>query len=611
MSTKITPALLALASPQELAEYTNSLKRELALLSPLDYAQTLYPDRVQRFAHTELLNRYAVALTERSLYETGISEPAIWLVNPEDPEDGYWAHPETKERAVDILVVSAPPRHGKSYLLTEMVPSWYLSKYPNHKVAVTGYEAEFAKGFGRKNRENLNLGSTLNPPLSPPVSANTRAADNWEVEGTGGKMATAGAGGPLSGKGFNLIVIDDPVKNSAEALSPTSRQTNWDWWLSTVKNRLEFKPEGTREPQRECGVCINIQTRWHEDDLAGRMIRNERCFVLNLPALAFEDCDPDTGISRDPETGVPDPLGRAPGQPLCASLFTRTRLQEIRENGDDTGENPGGTLWFSAMYQGKPTTEGGGILPKPFLHASTSAGHTTVFYNLQGSERANRTDCIMFGIADMANSVKKRADFTAMSYWAYTPQGNLLLLDAQRFRMESPDHELRTREFWRAMQAKHGPGRFLGIEDRTFGTTLIQNMMRSGGIAIRPLKADKDKIERAIPAGSLMREGKVWFRDDDDTNGPDGFLADFEKELAAFPNATHDDYVDNLSYAVSVSRTLPIRATRPVSEESPNGQAFVSDILAKYDKQKGNHAGGKRKGLPSRTGRAYPVLGRW
>ena len=426
---------------------------------------------------------------------------------------------------------------------------------------------------------------------------------------------TAGAGGPLTGAGFHAIVIDDPVKNATEALSPTSRQSNWDWWLSTVKNRLEFKTSGSLEPQRECGVCINIQTRWHEDDLAGRMIRNERCFVLNLPALAFADADPTTGVSRDPETGVPDPLNRVPGEALCPDLFTRSKLLDIREKGDDTEDNPGGMLWFSAMYQGKPTVEGGGILPKPFMHFNTDASSPTgkVFYNLQGAERASRADCIMFGIVDMANSVKERADFSALTYWGFTPKGNLLLLDASRFRMESPDHEAKTREFWRTMQTKHGAGRFLGIEDRTFGTSLIQNMMRAGGISIRPLKADKDKISRATPAGSLMREGRVWFRDEQDTNGPDGFLLDFEKEMAAFPNATHDDYVDCLAYAAVVARNLPIRKTETIPDESPNGQAFVSDVLAKFDKQQKRSGGNgeRKKGLPSRTGRAYPVLGRW
>lgn len=596
-SVELDPALLALASPQELAGYKAAVERELALLSPLDFAIFLYPERVQRFPHTELLNRYAVALTERALYQSGISEPAVWTPEPDDPTDGRWLHPRTGERAVDILVVSAPPRHGKSFLLTETFPSWYLAKFPNHRVAVTGYEADFAKGFGRKNREKIDKAAESTPPLCPPVSTDTRAADKWEVKETGGGMQTAGAGGPLTGSGFHAIVIDDPVKNAQEALSPTSRQSNWDWWLSTVKNRLEYKTAGTLSPQRECGVVINIQTRWHEDDLAGRMIRSETCYVLNLPALAFEDADPVTGISRDPENGTPDPLNRKPGEPLCPSLFTRSKLLDIREKGDDTEDNPGGMLWFSAMYQGKPTVEGGGILPKPFLHFTPEADRQgRVFYALQGEERPAKSECIMFGIVDLANTVKKRADFTAMSYWAYTPKGNLLLLDVNRFRMESPDHEAKTREWWRNMQTRHGAGRFLGIEDRTFGSALIQNMMRAGGISIRPLKADKDKIERAIPAGAMMREGRVWFCD---TEATSSWLPDFERELAGFPNTTHDDQVDNLAYAVEVARTLPIRNKTDNGPQPITTERLVADVLRDYDKK--NRRGRQR----------VPIIGRW
>ena len=441
------------------------------------------------------------------------------------------------------------PTHN-SAIVTETVPAWYLTKFPDRRVIATGYEAEFAKGFGRANRDKIELC----PEFDIEVDRSTRAADNWNITKYGGGMVTAGAGGGITGKRMDLLIIDDPIKNQDDALSAAVRKRLKNWWESVVKSRM-----------RTDSVIILIQTRWHEDDLAGHVSKNERCYVLNLPALAFEEYpDPETGIATDPDTGKLDPLGRKPGQALCPALQTRSMLLRKQESGDG-GDEPGGMLWFSALYQGKPNIEGGGIIAKPFYYFTNEETFTGKPYykTTDGSGRTTKAfveECIYFITSDLAASVRERADWTVFSLFAWTKYGHLLLIDMERMRLESPDHASRAESFWRKSKERAGGAgvRFFGVESKTFGLSLIQTLQREARVPVRPLTADTEKIARAVPIGMMMKEGRLFL--------PKGaeFLPDLEAELSKFPNAAHDDMVDTLGYAVKVSTELP----RPAPKES-------------------------------------------
>lgn len=444
------------------------------------------------------------------------------------------------------------PTHN-SAIITETVPAWYLTRFPDRRVIATGYEAEFAKGFGRANRDKIESC----PEFGVEVDRSTRAADNWNIVKHGGGMVTAGAGGGITGKRMDLLIIDDPIKNQDDALSGTVRKRLKNWWQSVVKSRM-----------RTDSVIILIQTRWHEDDLAGHVSRTERSYVLNLPALAFEEYpDPETGISTDPDTGKPDLLGRKPGQALCPALQTRSMLLRKQESGDG-GDEPGGMLWFSALYQGKPNIEGGGIIAKPFRYFTIDETFTGKrFYRCEDSRnhahKAFVNECIYFITSDLAASTKTTADWTVFSLFAWTPHGHLLLVDLERVRLESPDHAEKAERFWRrAKETSGGAGvRFFGVESKTFGLSLIQKLQRDARVPVRPLTADTDKIARAIPVGMMMREDRFYLPKDAD------FLYDLEKELVGFPNTAHDDMVDTLGYAAKVSEELP-RPKKDDGEES-------------------------------------------
>lgn len=158
------------------------------------------------------------------------------------------------------LIVTMPPRHGKSELCSKYLPAWFVGTRPDKRVILASYEADFAASWGRKARTIIEDHGSM---FGITVDNQSAAATNWNIAGRLGGMQTAGIGGPITGKGADLLIVDDPIKNAEEANSQTYRDKTWDWFLSTAYTRLEPN-----------GAVIVIQTRWHEDDLAGRLLRH-------------------------------------------------------------------------------------------------------------------------------------------------------------------------------------------------------------------------------------------------------------------------------------------------------------------------------------------------
>ena len=219
------------------------------------------------------------------------------------------------------LIVEMPPRHGKSELIGRYFPAWYLGTHPDKQVMYTSYEARQARKYGRFARNLLaEFGPTF---FNVSLAADSTAAEMWSLADHEGSMVTAGVGGPLTGKGAHVLIVDDPIKNSRDADSAQMRSVLWDWWESTALTRLE-----------PGGAVIVIQTRWHLDDLVGRTLdrhRTENWRELRLPALA--------------EAG--DVLGRPEGAALWPARFDAKELAQIRENRE--------AFWWLAMYQQRPT----------------------------------------------------------------------------------------------------------------------------------------------------------------------------------------------------------------------------------------------------------------
>jgi predicted phage terminase large subunit-like protein len=235
---------------------------------------------------------------------------------------------------LDGLVVCMPPQHGKSELISKYLPAWYLGSFPDRRVILTGYEADFAAQWGRKARDLLEQHGHL---FGVRVSKRSSAVHRWDLEGREGGMTTAGVGGPITGRGAHLLIVDDPIKNDEEARSSTHREKQWDWWQSTASTRI-----------RPGGLFVVVQTRWHRDDLAGRILREartngQRWREVRLPALAEDR----------------DPLGRAPGEPLWPEVYSGEHLRRVKSSCTN--------YFWRALYQQDPLAEGSTEWPESFF----------------------------------------------------------------------------------------------------------------------------------------------------------------------------------------------------------------------------------------------------
>lgn len=250
------------------------------------------------------------------------------------------------------LLVIMPRRHGKSATCSEWFPTWYLSLFPTHQVGLASYESEFAAEWGQKVRDHL---SQNYDSLGIRVKDDSKARNKWTTHEGGGMMTTS-IGGPMVGRGFQLLNLDDPTKNADEAESTVVQDNNWRWWKST------FRP--TLEPG---GSILVIGTQWSLNDLIARLLKAyaegpgaegyENWTILRMPAI----CD-------EPET---DLLGRQAGEPLWPERWPKPELEAL--------EASVGPYNWAAQYQGHPVAAGGGLLKHRWWRYWVPKGQLALF----------------------------------------------------------------------------------------------------------------------------------------------------------------------------------------------------------------------------------------
>lgn len=272
-----------------------------------------------------------------------ILTPGLWA---SDVSGGKWRmarHLVHLDRAImraittpdSRTIVTYPPRHGKSEYISKHTPAWFLGRNPEKRVLLCSYESDFAGSWGRRARQLIDEHGA--DYFGVEVSKDSSATNRWELARHGGGMQTAGIGGPITGKGADLMVIDDYCKNYEQAHSRTWRDATWEWWTSTAYTRLE-----------PGSAAIVVATRWHYDDLIGRILEHqektgERWELINFPALA--------------EDG--DPLGREPGEALWPERYSAERLQVIRRT---LGE-----YQWNSLYQQRPAPREGGMFKRDWF----------------------------------------------------------------------------------------------------------------------------------------------------------------------------------------------------------------------------------------------------
>lgn len=221
------------------------------------------------------------------------------------------------------IIISAPPRHGKSQLVSIYTPAWVLENLPHYKTILAGYGADLATGFSRQVRD-IFLDQDNQLLLNTRIRKDASRVEAFLTE-QGGGMYAVGLGGAITGRGAHVLLIDDYIKEIKEALSPAYRDYVWNWFVTTAFTRLE--PGGS---------CIIIATRWHSDDLIGRILAN----------LAHEGWE---YIEIPAEAGENDILGRAVGDPLFPQRYPLERLKELKITL--------GSTFYQALYQQKPVDE--------------------------------------------------------------------------------------------------------------------------------------------------------------------------------------------------------------------------------------------------------------
>ena len=421
-----------------------------------------------------------------------------WIVSSTPTWKWEWPHQELIYRhlrrvtsgEVKRLMIFMPPRHSKSETVTVRYTAWRMIREPAMNVILGSYNQRLANRFSRKIRRLAGAGTDL--------SKDRKAVDEWETA-AGGTLCAVGVGSGVTGYGASLIVIDDPVKSRAEAESRAYRESTWDWFNDDIYTRLE-----------PGAAMVLIQTRWHEDDLAGRLLREmedggERWEVLSLPAIAEDN----------------DPLGRSVGEALCPDRYDIGELLRIRKK---LGE-----YTFTSLYQQRPVPREGGLFKRKWF--SRIVDHPP-----EGLR--------WFRGYDLAASTRTSADFTASFRCAIDEEsGDLYIADGFRGRIEGPEQQ---RYIIGRMEAEENTVH--GIEAALHGRIFVQELRRQvslAGVPLRAVEPDGDKFTRALAWANRAAEGKVVL-----VRGP--WIADFIEEATRFPDGRHDDQVDAVSLAVKL-----------------------------------------------------------
>jgi len=397
-----------------------------------------------------------------------------------------------------ILCLSLPPQHGKSMSITETLPSWYLGKWPERRVLEVSYNDDFAKKFGRRNREKVErFGEQV---FDIKLSKSVANIQEWELDNGVGGMQSRGVGGAITGSPADLILIDDPIKNRQEAESETYRERLWDEWLNSIRTRLAAH-----------GKVIVIMTRWHEDDLVARMMQHENGVrYINIPCEAEED-DP---LFRD----VGEPLGKILGKD--EEWLASFKMAYMRANG-------GKRVW-EALFQGNPTAAEGMLFKR----------HWWRFYDTRPDhfdEMLQSWDCT-FKDSD-------GTDYVVGTVWGRVG-ADCYLLDLHRERMDLPT----TMEAIMAMSAKWPQALVKLIEDKANGPAVIQMLRHKvpGLIAVEPKGG---KTARAQAILGVVQSGNVWLPDAEIAPWVVAFIDECSAFIPGIDNAK-DDQVDSMTQAL-------------------------------------------------------------
>ena len=417
------------------------------------------------------------------------------------------------------LIINMPPRHTKSEFASHLFPAWYLGKFPDRKVIQTAHTAELAVGFGRKVR-NL-VGSSEYATIFPGValSADSKAAGRWNTSSDGDYFAI-GVGGAVTGKGADILIVDDPHSEQEAALNdPDVYNKTYEWYTSGPRQRLQ--PGGA--------ICL-VMTRWSKKDLTGSILKAsiqrggaDEWEIIELPAI------------------LPS------GKPLWPGFWPLEQLESLK------AELP--VAKWSAQYQQDPTSEEGAIIKREWWKEWTEREPPNCEFVIQSW--------------DTAFLAKETADYSACTTWGvfYTEDGQakIVLLDALQERLEFPDLKVRAYEMYK----EYEPDAFI-VEAKAAGSPLIFELRRMGiPVAEYTPSRGRDKVARVNAVSDLFFSGHVYAP-------KTRWAEEVMEQFASFPLGDHDDLVDSSTQALMRFRQggfISMHSDYPMDELLPGRKA--------------------------------------
>ena len=446
----------------ELAEYENSIKREKAQVDFASFVKEMWPGFIDGRHHKVMGKKFQ----------------------------------EIADGKLKRLIINMPPRHTKSEFASFLLPAWFLGKFPGKKIIQTSNTAELAVGFGRKVRNLVDSEQYAKTFPNVNLRSDSKAAGRWATN-AGGEYFAIGVGGTVTGKGADLLIIDDPHSEQEAALAATSPEIFdkvYEWYTSGPRQRLQ-----------PGGAIIVVMTRWSKKDLTGKILQSmidkdgEHWEVISFPAI------------------LPS------GNPLWPEFWSLPELEALRL------ELPAGK--WNAQYQQEPTSEEGAIIKREW-------------WKLWEPEKPPRCEFVIQSW-DTAFTKSERADYSACTTWGvfYLNENpndpNVILLDAYKKRMEFPELKEKAFNYYKEWE----PDAFI-VEAKASGAPLIFEL-RAMGIPVQEFTPSRgnDKMVRINSVSDLFASGKVW--------APATRWADeLIEEMAAFPNSDHDDLVDSSTQAL-------------------------------------------------------------
>ena len=451
--------------------------REKVWATPLDAARTLTPDK-------------------------SMQTPALQLID--DFLMRAYATPNFRG------IISMPPQNGKSERVSKMFPAWVLSQNPDTRIVIASYQQQIAERITNELRAAIKN----NGREAGLIIGGKDTEKEWRIRGHRGGVLAASVGGSLTSRSADVLIIDDPVKGFEEAMSTVYQERAWRWWTGTARTRVQ-----------NGGPVIVVLTRWHDNDLAGQLMRaNPGTWeFLRIPAQA----------DHRPEHGESDPLGRAPGE------FMQSVQGFDTEGWEQVKREVGPKTWAS-LYQGVPSPDEGGIFPgewaryeQPMWTVEPNGAHTV--------PGIGRTDHELVQSWDLAFKGTESSDYVVGQVWLRVGS-QAYLLDMVRERMNFTQ----TLEAIKSMSAKWPQAVAKYVEDKANGPAVMNSLAgKIGGLI--PVSPEGSKVARANAVSPFAFSGDIIL--------PAAHLlpnvGELLEELKLFPASSHDDSVDALTQGVN------------------------------------------------------------